>query len=185
MGCQFSLMRWCSCSAILVINSSSVYCHLDGRVLASWYSALLSIENLWSTEYADDKQFGKSLSEYLSSFCLRAAVSGLLSKWLLSEWLQSEKLLLVELLPEWVLSVWLLSEWVLLNCVTPLVLQVYFRNHSGSLDNPNIDTQSQIMSSHPDFPIGSTFRICSPIGKISITLPSYQLINNSNQAERR
>jgi len=43
--------------------------------------------------------------------------------------------------------------------VTPLVLQVYFRNHTGSLDNPNMDTQSEIMNYDSDFLIGSTFRI--------------------------
>jgi hypothetical protein len=26
--------------------------------------------------------------------------------------------------------------------VTPLVIQIYFRDHTGSLDNPNMDTQS-------------------------------------------
>jgi len=60
------------------------------------------------------------------------------------------------------------------DCVTPLVFQVYFHDHSGSLDYPNMDTQSDIMNYHSDFLIGSTFRICSPIGDISITLPSYQ-----------
>jgi len=58
--------------------------------------------------------------------------------------------------------------------VTPLVLQVYFRDHSGSLDNPNMDSQSEIMNYHSDFLIGSTFRISSPIGNISFTLPLYQ-----------
>jgi len=56
----------------------------------------------------------------------------------------------------------------------PLVLQVYFQDHKGSLDNPNMDTQSQLMKYHSDFLIGSTFRICSPIGNISITLHSYE-----------
>ena len=58
--------------------------------------------------------------------------------------------------------------------VMPLVLQAYFRNHSGSLNNPNMDTQSEIMNHHSDSLIGSTFRICSPIGNISNTLHSYQ-----------
>jgi len=53
-----------------------------------------------------------------------------------------------------------------------VVLQVYFQDHSGSLDNPNMDTQSELMSYHSDFLFGSTFQICSPIGNISITLPS-------------
>jgi hypothetical protein len=57
--------------------------------------------------------------------------------------------------------------------VTPLVLQVYFWNHTGSLDNPNMDTQSELMKYHSDFLIGSTFRICSPIGNISMTLPPH------------
>jgi len=58
--------------------------------------------------------------------------------------------------------------------VTPLVLQVYFRDHKGSLDNPNMDTRSELMKYHSDFLIGSIFRICSPIGTVFITLPSYQ-----------
>ena len=69
--------------------------------------------------------------------------------------------------------------------VMPLVLQIYFRDHSRSLDDPNLNTQFTIMSYHSDILIGSTFRICSPIGNISITLLSYQSINGSNQAERR
>jgi len=32
--------------------------------------------------------------------------------------------------------------------VMPLVLQVYFRDHKGSLDNPNMDTQSELMKYH-------------------------------------
>jgi hypothetical protein len=32
-----------------------------------------------------------------------------------------------------------------------LVLQVYFRDHTGSLDNPNMDTQSELMKYHSDF----------------------------------
>ena len=71
------------------------------------------------------------------------------------------------------------------NIVTPVVLQVYFQDHSESLDNPNMDPQYGIMTYHSDFLIGLTFRICSPIGYISITLPSYQLINDSNQAKHR
>jgi len=45
--------------------------------------------------------------------------------------------------------------WIWVGRVTLLVLQVYFRDHSGSLDNPNMDTQSNIMSYHSDFLIGS------------------------------
>jgi len=41
------------------------------------------------------------------------------------------------------------------------------------------------MSHHSDFLIGSTFQSCSAIGILSITLPLYQLINDSDQAERR
>jgi len=74
---------------------------------------------------------------------------------------------------------------IMRNCVTPLVLQVYFQDLTGSLDNPNMDAQSESMHFHSDFLIGSTFRICSPIGTIFITLPSYKLINDSDQAERR
>jgi len=55
-----------------------------------------------------------------------------------------------------------------------LVLQVYFHDHTGSLNIPNMDIQFEIMNHHSDFPIGSTFQICSPIGNIDITLPSYQ-----------
>jgi hypothetical protein len=58
--------------------------------------------------------------------------------------------------------------------VAPLVLQVYFRVHKGSLDNPNMDTQSELMKYHSDLPIGSTFQICAPLGKIFITLPLNQ-----------
>jgi hypothetical protein len=69
--------------------------------------------------------------------------------------------------------------------VTPLVLQVYIWDHMGSLDNPNIDTQSELMRYHSDLLIRSSFRICSPIGIISITLPVYQLTNDSDHAERK
>jgi hypothetical protein len=55
----------------------------------------------------------------------------------------------------------------------PLVLQEDFRDHTGSLDNPNMDIQSELMQYHSEFLIGSSFRICSPIGNISITLPSH------------
>jgi len=58
--------------------------------------------------------------------------------------------------------------------VTLLVLQEDFRDHTGSLDNPNMDIQSKLMKYHSEFIFGSTFRICSGIGNISITLPSYQ-----------
>ena len=44
--------------------------------------------------------------------------------------------------------------------VTSVVLQVYFRDHSRSLNNPNMNTHSDIMNYHSGFPIGSTFRIC-------------------------
>jgi len=67
--------------------------------------------------------------------------------------------------------------------VTPLVLQVYFGDHTRSLDNPNTNTQSEIMNYHSDFLIGSTFQIGSPIGNISITLPVYQWTNESDRAE--
>jgi len=69
--------------------------------------------------------------------------------------------------------------------VTPLVLQVYFRDHKGLLDNPNMDAQSELMNYHSDFLIGLTFRICSPIGNVVITLPSHQSNNNSDRAERK
>jgi hypothetical protein len=57
--------------------------------------------------------------------------------------------------------------------VAPLVLQVYFRVHKGSLDNPNMGTQSELMNYHSDCLIGSTFRICSPIRNMFVTLPLY------------
>jgi hypothetical protein len=53
----------------------------------------------------------------------------------------------------------------------PLVLQVYFWDHIGSLNNPKMDTYSDIMKYHLDFLIGTTFQIDSPISNISITLP--------------
>jgi hypothetical protein len=55
--------------------------------------------------------------------------------------------------------------------VMPLVLEVYFWDHTESPDNPNMDTQSELMKYHSDFLIQSTFRICSPYGNIVITLP--------------
>jgi hypothetical protein len=73
----------------------------------------------------------------------------------------------------------------ILECeiVKPLVLQVYIRDHTGSLDTPNMDTNSDIMNYHSDFLIGSTFRICSPIDYIAVTLPLNQETNDSNQAK--
>jgi len=47
------------------------------------------------------------------------------------------------------------------------------------------DTQSELMNYQLDFLIGSTFRICSPIGSIHITLPSHQSTNNSDRAEHK
>jgi len=67
--------------------------------------------------------------------------------------------------------------------VTPLVLQVYFRNHSGSLDNPNIDTQSEIMYYHSDFLIGSIFQIGSPIEKSPSPNLRINKINDCDQAK--
>jgi len=58
--------------------------------------------------------------------------------------------------------------------VTPVVLQVYFRDHAGSLDNPNMHTQFEIIHYHSDFVFESTFRICSPSGISAITLPLCQ-----------
>ena len=69
--------------------------------------------------------------------------------------------------------------------VMPLMLQVYFRDNSGSLHIPHMDIQSEIKNWHSDFFIRSTFRICSSIGNISITLPSCQLINNREHTEGR
>lgn len=65
----------------------------------------------------------------------------------------------------------------------PLVLQVYFWDHTRPLKNPNKDTQSQHIKYHSDVLIRSIFRICSPNGHIVITLPPYQLTNSSDRAE--
>jgi len=65
--------------------------------------------------------------------------------------------------------------------VTPLVLQLYFWDHRESLN----DTWSGITNSHPDFQTGSNFRIWLPIGHISITQPSYQLLHNESGAKRK
>jgi len=67
----------------------------------------------------------------------------------------------------------------------PLVLQVYFWNYIGSLDNPIMDTRSRFTNYHSDFRIGCTFHISSPISQISITRPSHQLINDSDEAKRK
>jgi len=48
-----------------------------------------------------------------------------------------------------------------------------------------MDTQSECMNCNSGFLIGLTFRICSPIGTISTTLPLYQLIDDSDRAKRR
>jgi len=68
--------------------------------------------------------------------------------------------------------------------VTPLELQLYFRDHTRSLDNPYIHTWSDITNCHSDVYIGSTFRICSLISHISITRPVKQLIHDNGQAKR-
>jgi hypothetical protein len=73
----------------------------------------------------------------------------------------------------------------IIQSVTLLVLQVYFGDHTESLDNPNMDTQSEIINYHSDFLIGLYFRICSSIGNITITLPLYQQTDDSDQAERK
>jgi len=68
--------------------------------------------------------------------------------------------------------------------VTPLVLQ----DTSGIIQDHStihMDTQSEIMKYHLDFLIQSSLGICSHIGNISITLPSYQSINDSYQDERK
>jgi len=48
-----------------------------------------------------------------------------------------------------------------------------------------MDTQPDMIDYHSDVQIGSLFPICSPVGNISITLPPYLLITDSDQAERR
>jgi len=58
--------------------------------------------------------------------------------------------------------------------VTPLVLQVYFWDHTGSLDNPNMDTWSGTTHYHSDLRNATTVQNGSPINHISITRPLYQ-----------
>lgn len=69
--------------------------------------------------------------------------------------------------------------------VTPLVVQVYFRDHTGSFNNPNMDIRSGITKHHSDFRIGSSFWISSAISHISVTRPSHWSINDSNLADRK
>jgi len=68
--------------------------------------------------------------------------------------------------------------------VTPLVLQLHFRDHSKTLDDPHIDTWSEITNNHFDFYIGSSCQIYSPISHSFITRPLYQLIHDNCQAKR-
>jgi len=76
------------------------------------------------------------------------------------------------------------QSWALqVELVTPLVLQLYFWDHTKSLDDPYIGTWSEITNYHSDFYIGSTFWICSPISHISIIRPLYQLIHDNGQAK--
>jgi len=49
--------------------------------------------------------------------------------------------------------------WVKLLNVTPLVLELYCENHTGSLNNPKSDTRSGITNSHSEIHIGSSSRI--------------------------
>jgi len=84
------------------------------------------------------------------------------------------------------LTIWEYWAPVLLPCsmgVTPLVLEVYFRDHTKSLDDPFIEVWSEITNCHSDFCTGSTFQICSPISHISITWPLYQLIHDNSQTK--
>jgi len=67
---------------------------------------------------------------------------------------------------------------------TPLVLQLNIQDHTQSLDDPYIDTVSDITNYHSDIYIGSTCQICSPIIHISITQPLYQLIQDNSEAKR-
>jgi len=76
----------------------------------------------------------------------------------------------------------------LFNYVTvmPLVIQVYFWNHSGSLNDPNEDTWSEIMNYHSDCHLGSTFGIShllfiSPFPNLCINDPWWQLSQSSNK----
>jgi len=41
------------------------------------------------------------------------------------------------------------------NSVTPLVLQVYCQDHTGSLDNLSMVSSSEFMNDHPDLLIGT------------------------------
>jgi len=69
--------------------------------------------------------------------------------------------------------------------VTPLVLLLSFRDLIKSLNDPSIDTWSEIMNYYSNFYIGSTFWICSPIGHISIAERLYQLIYNNSQTKSK
>jgi len=69
--------------------------------------------------------------------------------------------------------------------VMPLVLQVYFQDHTGSLKDPNIDTWSEILNYHSDFHTWSTFLIChllliSPSPNLRINDPRWQLSQSVN-----
>ena len=66
--------------------------------------------------------------------------------------------------------------------VTPLVLQVYFWDHTGSLNNPNMDRRSGITNCHSYFCNGSTIQISPPISDISIAQPSHELIDDRDLA---
>lgn len=55
----------------------------------------------------------------------------------------------------------ILDEWVniVYTPVTHLLWQVYLRDHTGLLDDANIDSRSEIMKYHSDYRIESTFQI--------------------------
>ena len=68
-------------------------------------------------------------------------------------------------------------------CVTPLVLQLYFRDLIGSLNIHDIDGWSGIMNYHSDFHIWSMFRMYSPISLTSHTQPPYQQMHDNSPAK--
>jgi len=76
----------------------------------------------------------------------------------------------------------LLIQPLLWTCYT-FGVTVCFWGHTKSLDDSYIDTWSEITNHHSDFYIGSTFRICSLLGHISITRPLNQLIHDNRKAK--
>jgi hypothetical protein len=64
--------------------------------------------------------------------------------------------------------------------VLPLLLHVYFQDHPGSLNNSDVDTQSELRNYQSEFLTRSTLWICSPIDNIFLTIPWYKWTNSSD-----